>query len=119
MGRILLFAAAALLAVTAVIHGLGQPMVDRWVAALPDQQKAAICLVWITDSVSWIVVAVLWTAAGWKRERAWLAASAIAAVIPLSMAVGIMGIDPSFFGGWLLLGSLALAGAGIALSWRR
>lgn len=119
MGRILLFAAAALLAVTAVMHALGQPMVDGWVAALPDDQKAAICLVWITDSVSWIVVAVLWALAGWTRERAWLTASAIAAVIPLSMVVGIMGIDPSFFGGWMLLGSIALAGAGIALSWRR
>lgn len=119
MGRIFLFAAAALLAVTAVIHALGQPMVDEWVAALRDPQRAAVSLVWITDSVSWIVVALLWAVAGWKLERAWLAASAIASAIPLSMVVGIMGIDPSFFGGWMLLGSVALAGAGTALSWRR
>lgn len=118
MGRVFLFAGATLLVATAVIHAVGQPMVDGWVAALPDYQKAAICLVWITDSVSWIVAAVIWALAGWKRERAWLTASAIAAVIPLSMVVGIMGIDPSFFGGWMLLGSVALAGAGIALSWR-
>jgi hypothetical protein len=119
MGRILLFAAAALLFVTAVIHARGQPMVDGWVAALSDKQKAAICLVWITDSVSWAVVSLLWTIAGWKQERAWLTTSAIAAIIPLSMVVGILAINPSFFGGWMLVGSVALAGTGIALSWRR
>ena len=119
MGRILLFAAAALLFVTAIVHALGQPMVDGWVAGLSDKQREAICRVWVTDSVSWAVVAVLWAVAAWKRERAWLGASATAAIIPLFMVLGMMDIDPTFFGGWMLLGSAALAGAGIALSWRR
>ena len=114
MGRILLFAAAALLLATAVIHALGQPMVDGWVQGLGDEQKAAIRLVWITDSLSWAVVAAIWAMAGWKQERGWLGASALGIVIPLSIFVGIMRIDPTFFGGWMLAGSLALAVAGLA-----
>ena len=119
MGRILLFAGAALLLATAVIHAAGQPMVDNWIQGLDHQQKAAICLVWITDSVSWAVVAFLWAMAGWKQENGWLGAAAIATVIPLGMAVGIMEIDPTFFGGWMLVGSIVLAGAGIAVIWRK
>src|SRR5687767_10128674 len=112
MGRILLFAAAVLLLATAVIHAAGQPMVDTWIQGLDHRQKAAICLVWMTDSVSWAVVAFLWAMAGWKRESGWLGAAAIGSVIPLVMAVGIMGIDPTFFGGWMLVGSIALAATG-------
>ena len=119
MGRIFLFAAAALLAVTAAIHALGRPMVDRWVQALGDEQKAAIGLVWMTDSISWIVIALIWAMAGWKPQRGWLGASALGIAIPLSMVVGIMRIDPTFFGGWMLLGSIALAAAGLAWLWRR
>jgi hypothetical protein len=119
MGRILLYAAAALLAATAILHASGQPMVDGWVAGLPEFQKQALCLVWLTDSVSWVVVASVWAMAGWKQERGWLGASVLAALIPLSMVVGIMGIDPTFFGGWMLLGSNVLAVAGLALIWRR
>lgn len=118
MGRIFLYAAAALLFATAIIHAGGQPMVDRWIQGLDEQQKAAICLVWLTDSVSWVVVSVLWVMAGWKPDRAWLGAATIAAAIPLSMAVGIMGLDPTFFGGWILIGSIALAMLGMGLRWR-
>jgi hypothetical protein len=118
MKRILLFAAAALLVTTAMIHAMGQPMVDGWVAGLGEQQRTAICLVWITDSIDWAVVAVLWTLAGWKQERGLLLAAAVAALIPLAMAVGILAIEPSFFGGWMLIGSVALALTGIVLSWR-
>jgi hypothetical protein len=119
MGRILLFAAAMLLVTTAVIHAMGQPMVDGWVQALGDQQRAAICLVWMTDSIDWAVVAVLWVLAAWKKERAYLIAAAVAAAIPSAMAAGILRIEPMFFGGWMLIGSVALAGAGITLSWHR
>ena len=92
---------------------------DEWTAGLPDYQKRALCLVWITDSIAWGVVSIIWAMAGWTRERGWLGASAIAIVIPLSMIVGIMGINPTFFGGWMLIGSTALAAAGLALTWRR
>src|SRR5688500_19106998 len=119
MGRILLFAAAALLLATAIIHAGGQPMVDSWVQGLDDRQRAAIRLVWITDSIGWAVVAILWAMAGWKMERGWLGAAAVAAAIPFAMAVGIMTIDPSFFGGWMLLGSIALAAAGLMRIRRR
>ena len=118
MGRVFLFAAAALLLATAIIHAGGQPMMDAWLAGLTDFQKRALCLVWITDSISWAVVSALWATAGWKPQREWLGAAAIAALIPLTMVVGIMAIDPGFFGGWMLLGSVALAGAGLGLSWR-
>ena len=113
MGRILIFAGAALLAATAVIHALGQPMVAGWVHGLSAEQKAAICLVWVTDSISWIVVAVLWAVASWNRR--WLGAAAIGAIIPATTAVGILAIDPTFFGGWMLVGRLALASAGLAM----
>lgn len=119
MGRILLFAAAALLLATAMIHAAGQPMVDHWIDGLDHQQKQAICLVWITDSIDWAVVALLWALAGWKQQRGWLGAAAVAAAIPSAMFVGIMGIEPRFFGGWMLLGSVVLAVAGVILSWRK
>jgi hypothetical protein len=119
VGRILLFAAAALLLTTAGIHALGQPMVEGWVEGLEERPKAAIRLVWITDSIDWAVVAALWGLAAWKRDRAFLIAAAIAAAIPSAMAMGLMRIDPTFFGGWMLIGSLALATAGLALIRRR
>lgn len=118
MGRILLFAAAVLLLVAGIIHAAGQSMVDGWVSALPEFQKQAICLVWVTDSVSWAAVAAIWAIAGWRQDRGWLGASAVGILIPLSTAAGIMGIDPTFFGGWMLLGSIALAATGLALSRR-
>ena len=118
MGRILLFAGAVLLVATAAIHASGQAMVNHWTADLDHQQAMAICLVWLMCSVSWAVVSAIWAAAGWTRQRAWLAAAAIAALIPLAMFVGILLIDPTFFGGWMLFGSVVLAAAGIVLCWR-
>ena len=115
MGRFLLFAAAALLLVTAVLHAGGQAMVDGWVYDLPEFQKKAIRLVWLTDSISWAAVAATWAMAGWSQDRGWIGASAIGAAIPLSMAAGIMAIEPGFFGGWMLLASVALAVGGLVL----
>ena len=118
MGRIFLFAAAVLLIATAAIHAGGQPMVDGWLGDLSHKQKAAICLVWITDSIDWAVVALLWALAAWKRSRGRLGAAAVATLIPLAGGVGVASIDHTFFGGWMILGSVALAASGIALSWR-
>jgi hypothetical protein len=117
MGRILLFAAALLLVATAAIHASGQPMVDGWTRGLDHRQAMAICLVWITDSIDWAVVAVLWALAGWKQRRGWLDAAAVATIIPLAGGVGVMRIY-TFFGGWMIVGSVALAVMGLALSWR-
>ena len=117
MGRILLLLGAVLLAATAVIHGCGQPMVDSWLEGLSEKQKLAVCLVWMTDSLSWLVVAVLWTVAGWKRG--WLGAAAVGAAIPALTAAAVLAIDPRFFGGWMLAGSVLLAAAGITISSRR
>lgn len=119
MGRILMFGGAALLAVTALIHAAGQPMVDRWVQNMGERQAAALCLVWLTDSLSWAVVAAIWARAGWKPQREWLAAASVAATIPAVTAAGMAPIDPSFFGLWLLVGSVVLAGGGVLFLWRK
>jgi hypothetical protein len=118
MGRILLFAAAALLAATATIHAAGVAMVEAWVAALDAEPRAAIRLVWLTDSADWAVAALIWAIAAWKQDRGWLGAAAVTLLIPLSVALGILAIDPAFFGAWLLVACTALAAAGIALSRR-
>ena len=116
MGRILLFAAAALLAATAAIHAAGVSMVEAWVAALAHEQRAALRLVWLTDSADWAVTALIWAIAAWKQERGWLGAAAVTLLIPASVALGILAIDPTFFGAWLLIASVALAAAGLTLS---
>lgn len=118
MGRILLFSAAALLVATAAIHASGQPMVNSWTEGLDHRQAMAVCLVWITDSIDWAVVALLWALAGWKQQRGWLGAAAVATLIPLAGGVGVMSIDYTFFGGWMILGSVALAIWGLIVSWR-
>ena len=89
-----------------------------WTEGLDHRQAMAICLVWITDSIDWAVVAVLWALAGWKQRRGWLDAAAVATIIPLAGGVGVMSIDYTFFGGWMIVGSVALAVLGLALSWR-
>ena len=119
MGRIILFAAAALLLATAAIHASGRAMVESWTQGFDDQQAAAVSLVWTTDSIDWAVVALLWALAGWRRERGWLGAAAVAMFIPLAGGVGVTSIDYTFFGGWMLLGSVVLAVAGLAASWRK
>ena len=118
MGRTLLFSAAALLLATAAIHAGGQPMVTGWTAGLDRQPAAALRLVWITDSIDWAVVALLWGLAAWKGRRGWLGAAAVAALIPLAGGVGVLGIEPRFFGGWMILASVALAASGLALARR-
>lgn len=118
MGRVLLFAGAALLALTALIHAAGKSTVSGWVEGLDHFPAAAICLVWLTDSWDWTVTAAVWAIAAWKGGRGWLGASAVLCLLPVGMIVGIMGIEPTFFGAWMLIGSVALAGSGIAFSLR-
>ena len=119
MGRIRLFSAAALLLATAAIHASGQPMVNSWTEGLDHRQAMAVCLVWITDSIDWAVVALLWALAAWKQRRGWLDAAAVAMLIPLAGGIGVASIDYTFFGAWMILGSVALAASGIFLSWRQ
>src|SRR4051794_18594911 len=113
MGRIALFAAAALLFVTAIVHAGGQPMIDAWLGGLSHEQRMAIGLVWLTDSLSWTVVAFVWTMTAWRREPGWRAAAWATMIIPLATAMGLFAIDPTFFGGWMLAGSVALATVGL------
>ena len=119
MGRYLIWAAALVLAVTAALHAGGLQMVDRWSEGLAPFEASALRFVWISDSIDWTVAAILWVTASWKQSRSWLAAAGIVTLIPLAGAIGVMRIDPSFFGGQMLLGSVVAAVAGIILSWRR
>ena len=118
MGRISLGLGALLLAATAILHAGGLQMVDRWAEGLPPFQAAALRFVWISDSIDWGVAALIWAVAAWRQGAAWLAAAAIAGLIPLAGAIGVMSIDPTFFGGQMLLGSVLLAAAGLALMFR-
>ena len=119
MGRILIVAGAVLLLVTAAIHAFGVSMVREWAAGLGPRQSAALQFVWLSDSLDWAVAAVIWIVAAIKRQLAWRAAAGAAAIIPLAGAVAVISIDPGFFGGYLLLGSVILALAGLAASGRR
>jgi hypothetical protein len=87
-------------------------MIDGWLQGLGPQQRAGLNLVWVAVAFDWLITAVLWGLAAWWLCREWLITASVAAAIPLAMAVGIVSIEPSFFGGWLLLGSVVLFAIG-------
>ena len=118
MARWMLVSAALLLAATGAIHLTGLAMVAGWTEGLAAKPAAALRLVWASDSFDWWVVALLWAAAAWRWTRPWLGAATIGALIPLVAGVAVVSLDPQFFGGYLLLGSFALAAAAIGLAWR-
>jgi len=113
MRRIILFAAAALLFATAIIHATGLPMASARGEGLGRFQQLAIALFWTHASVSWGAVALIWAVAAWRPGPRWPAA--LAALIPAHAAAGVLAIDPTFFGGQMLAGSVALALAGLIL----
>jgi len=113
MGRIILAAGGALLLATAGIHAMGLPMASAWGEGLGRFQHLAICLFWIAAAVSWAVVAILWAVTAWRRGPRWPAA--LAALIPLQSAAGVLYIDPTFFGGQMLAGSVVLGVLGLVL----
>jgi hypothetical protein len=113
MGRFILGAAALLLLATAGIHAMGLQMVSGWGAGLGHQERLAICLFWAAASVSWAAVAILWAVTAWRRGPCW--PGAIATLIPLHAAAGVLYIEPAFFGGWMLAGSVVLGALGLVL----
>jgi len=113
MGRFVLGAAAILLLATAAIHAMGLPMASAWGEGLGRFQHLAICLFWIAAAVSWAVVALMWAVTAWRRGPRWPAA--IATLIPLHSAAGVLYIDWTFFGGQMLAGSVVLATIGLVL----
>ena len=113
MGRFILGAAALLLLATAGIHAMGLQMVSGWGENLGRQEQLAICLFWIAASVAWVAVAILYAVTAWRRGPRWPAA--IATLIPLHAAAGVLYIEPAFFGGWMLTGSVVLAVIGLLL----
>ena len=115
MGQVLLLGGALLLAATAAIHAVGREMAMGWGEGLPDREQDALCLVWLTDSLSWAVAAALWVLAALRPSGTLRIAAALSAMIPLLTGVGIAMIDPTFCGGHLLLTSAGLALAGAAL----
>lgn len=116
VGRALLITGGIVLLATAAIHSTGAAMVDRWTIDLDEQPRAALRLVWLTDSFDWAVVATGWLIAAARPGTSWRFAAALLALIPLAAAFGIVRIEPTFFGGHLVLGSVVLALAGVGLS---
>jgi hypothetical protein len=116
IGRPLLAAGAILLLGTAAIHAAGCRMVADWTEALGPQQRYGLQLVWLTDSLGWIIAAIVWLVAVRRPDRSWRHAAMLVAVIPLLTGGGIMLIDPAFFGGHLLLASGLLGITGAALA---
>lgn len=98
---------------TASIHAMGLPMASAWGEGLGRFQHLAICLFWIAAAVSWVVVAILWAVTAWRRGPRWPAA--LATLIPLHSAAGVLYIDPTFFGGQMLAGSVVLGVLGLVL----
>jgi hypothetical protein len=113
MGRFVLGAAALLLLATAGIHAMGIEMVSGWGEHLGRQEQLAICLFWAAASVAWAAVATLWAVTAWRRGPRWPAG--LATLIPLHAAAGVLYIEPAFFGGWMLAGSVVLAVLGLVL----
>ena len=119
MDRALLIAGAFLLLLTAGLHAAGVAMVAAWTEGFGEREAAAVKLVWLTNSIDWMAVALIWLMAAWKRRPEWTAAGAMVAIIPLAGGVGIARIDPFFFGGQMVLASVALALLGLLLIHRR
>lgn len=113
LGRVVLGSAALLLIATAIVHAMGLPMVSGWGEGLARQQQLALCLLWAAASVAWVAVALIWGVAAWRRGPRWPAA--IATLVPLHAAAGVLYIDATFFGGQMLAGSVVLAVAGLFL----
>jgi hypothetical protein len=114
LGRTILAAGGVLLLAAACIHAMGLPMASGWGEGLGRQEHQAICLMWANASVGWAVVSLLWLVTAWRRG-AWLGAAAVAALIPAYGGAGVMYIDPTFFGGQMLAGSVLLAILGLLL----
>ena len=80
---------------------------------LEGDQGRILGLLWSSAALSWSVVALLWIYAAVRpsfqmRWPVW-----IAAIVPLSLGLLLLGmIDPAHPGGYMLLGSAALAGIG-------
>ena len=109
LARSLLVAGALLLVGTAALHAAGARMVAGWTAEFDAQRQAAVQLVWLTDSFDWTVTAAAWLLAARYPTTSWRSAAMLLALIPTACAVGILFIEPRFFGAYLLLGSVALA----------
>lgn len=116
LARGLLLAAALLLLGTAALHAAGGRMVAGWTADFDAQRQAALRLVWLTDSFDWGVTAAAWLIAARYPTTSWRGAAMLLALIPAACAVGILFIEPRFFGAYLLLGSVALALVGAFLA---
>lgn len=90
-------------------------MVNHWLEGLDEKQRAGLCLVWMAVAFDWLITAVLWGLAAWWLCREWLITASVAAAIPLAVAIGIIRIDPRFFGGWMLLASVVLFTVGAVI----
>ena len=118
-GRGFIIAGTLLLLATAAVHGAGLQAVLGWLEGLGAEQRQGLALVWLAVAFDWVVTAVLWSLAAWWLCREWLITGLVAAAIPLAVGAGTLAIDPTFFGGWMLIGSAALFTLGAMLGLRQ
>lgn len=114
LGRALLVAGALLSLATAAIHATGTHMIAGWTGNFEPFRRDALQLVWLTDSFDWTVVAIAWLIAARYPTSSWRSAAMLLALIPAACAIGILFIEPRFFGAYLLLASIGIALLGIA-----
>jgi len=108
--RILLVIAALLLVVTAAFHSSGGAMVSSWL----DGDKGAILrLLWFVPAIDWAVIALLWGFVSWRNDQRFAPVIYITAIIPLVVALMLIGaVGAGFPGIWMLLGAVGFAVAG-------
>lgn len=105
--RILLGLGVVLLLATAAFHGSGGAMVSGW---LEGDRGAILRLLWFAPAIDWFVVALVWAFVAWRGERAFAPFVYITAIIPLVLALMLIGaVGAAFPGVWMLFGAVALA----------
>ena len=113
MARALLIAGAVLLVATALFHMTGLDAVSAWLA---DDRGRILSLLWSTAALSWALVAVIWAYAALRPSAELKWPVWISALIPLSVGILLLAlVDSTHPGGYMLLLSAMLAGAG---AWR-
>ena len=110
--RILLGAGALLLAATAAFHASGGAMVSGW---LQGDRGTILRLLWYVPTVDWSVVALVWGFIAFRPDRRFAPLVWLTALIPLSVAIMLIGaVGAGFPGIWMLIGAVILGSLGAA-----
>ncbi len=104
-GRNLIWAAAAVQILCALLHSLAWPRIQEM---FPGDARRMAMLLWFLLAIDWVVFSVVWGlgAAAGPVARPLLLASA---VVPVAVAVGlVLTLGPAFFAVYLQLAAAAL-----------